>query len=90
LGELVSIGTLFAFVLVCAGVWLLRIQHPEIPRAFLCPGVPYVPLAGVLVCLTLMTGLPKDTWMRLFVWLMIGFAIYFGYGVKNSKLGNSE
>jgi APA family basic amino acid/polyamine antiporter len=86
LGELVSIGTLFAFMLVCGGVWILRNSHPEFPRHFLCPYVPYVPLAGILVCLGLMIGLPSDTWIRLFVWLLLGFVIYFGYGIKNSKL----
>ncbi len=86
LGELVSIGTLFAFVLVCGGVWILRSSHPELPRHFKCPAVPYVPIAGILVCLGLMAGLPFDTWVRLFVWLLIGFGIYFGYGMKHSPL----
>jgi APA family basic amino acid/polyamine antiporter len=86
LGELVSIGTLFAFILVCGGVWILRVSHPEFPRYFICPYVPYVPLAGILVCLALMAGLPIDTWVRLFVWLFLGFAIYFGYGIKRSNL----
>ena len=86
LGELVSIGTLFAFVLVCGGVWILRISHPELPRHFKCPLVPYVPIAGIMVCLGLMAGLPFDTWVRLFVWLLLGFGIYFGYGMKHSLL----
>ena len=86
LGELVSIGTLFAFVLVCGGVWILRRTHPELPRHFKCPLVPVVPIAGMLVCLGLMAGLPFDTWVRLFVWLLIGFGIYFGYGMKHSPL----
>ena len=86
LGELVSIGTLFAFVLVCGGVWILRNSHPEMERHFKCPAVPYVPVAGILVCLALMAGLPMDTWIRLFVWLLIGFGIYFGYGMKHSQL----
>ena len=86
LGELVSIGTLFAFVLVCGGVWILRITHPELPRHFKCPAVPYIPAAGILICLGLMAGLPIDTWIRLFVWLILGFGIYFGYGVKHSAL----
>ena len=86
LGELVSIGTLFAFVLVCGGVWVLRVSHRELPRHFKCPGVPYVPVAGILVCLALMVGLPFDTWVRLFVWLVVGFGIYFGYGIKHSEL----
>ncbi|CAD6877342.1 Uncharacterized amino acid permease, GabP family [Methylomonas albis] len=89
LGELVSIGTLFAFVLVCGGVWILRNSHPEMQRHFKCPAVPYVPIAGILVCLSLMVGLPADTWVRLFVWLLIGFLIYFGYGVKHSHLRSS-
>lgn len=86
LGELVSIGTLFAFVLVCGGVWILRNSHPEMERHFKCPAVPYVPIAGILVCLSLMAGLPVDTWIRLVVWLLIGFLIYFGYGLKHSQL----
>lgn len=86
LGELVSIGTLFAFVLVCGGVLLLRISHPEMERHFRCPASPYVPVGGILVCLSLMAGLPFDTWMRLFIWLLIGFGIYFGYGIKHSRL----
>ena len=86
LGELVSIGTLFAFVLVCGGVWVLRISHPDLPRHFKCPAVPIVPLAGILVCLGLMAGLPIDTWVRLLIWLLMGFAVYFGYGIKHSKL----
>ncbi|WP_446808892.1 amino acid permease [Methylomonas sp. 2BW1-5-20] len=89
LGELVSIGTLFAFVLVCGGVWILRNSHPEMERHFKCPAVPYVPIGGILVCLSLMAGLPADTWIRLFVWLLIGFLIYFGYGVKHSQLRSS-
>lgn len=89
LGELVSIGTLFAFVLVCGGVWILRVSHPEMERHFKCPAVPYVPVAGILVCLGLMAGLPFDTWVRLFVWLLIGFLIYFGYGIKHSQLRSS-
>lgn len=86
LGELVSIGTLFAFVLVCGGVLLLRISHPEMERHFRCPASPYVPVGGILVCLSLMAGLPLDTWLRLFIWLLIGFGIYFGYGIKHSRL----
>jgi APA family basic amino acid/polyamine antiporter len=86
LGELVSIGTLFAFVLVCGGVWILRVRHPELNRAFKCPAVPYVPVAGIVVCLGLMAGLPSDTWVRLFIWLLLGFVIYFGYSFKHSEL----
>ncbi|WP_150046073.1 amino acid permease [Methylomonas rhizoryzae] len=86
LGELVSIGTLFAFVLVCSGVMVLRVSQPELHRHFRCPGSPYVPASGILVCLSLMAGLPLDTWIRLLVWLLVGFAIYFSYGIKHSKL----
>lgn len=90
LGELVSIGTLFAFVLVCGGVLVLRGSHPEMERHFRCPAAPYVPVAGILVCLSLMAGLPLDTWLRLVVWLLIGFGIYFGYGIKHSRLREAE
>jgi APA family basic amino acid/polyamine antiporter len=86
LGELVSIGTLFAFVLVCGGVLVLRATHPELERHFKCPASPYVPMAGIAVCLGLMAGLPADTWLRLLIWLLIGFGIYFGYGIKHSRL----
>ncbi|NBV75236.1 MAG: amino acid permease [Methylococcaceae bacterium] len=86
LGELVSIGTLFAFVLVCGGVIVLRKTHPDMPRHFRCPAVPVLPLAGIVVCLALMAGLPLDTWIRLLVWLLIGFLIYFGYGKQHSLL----
>ena len=86
LGELVSIGTLFAFVLVCGGVLVLRRSHPELPRHFKCPAVPIVPIGGILVCMGLMVSLPLDTWIRLLVWLIIGFVIYFSYGIKHSLL----
>lgn len=86
LGELVSIGTLFAFVLVCGGVIVLRKTHPDMQRHFSCPAVPILPVAGILVCFTLMAGLPFDTWIRLLVWLIIGFLIYFGYGKSHSSL----
>ncbi len=85
-GELVSIGTLFAFVIVCAGVLVLRYTHPDLPRPFKTPLVPYVPIAGILCCIYLMTGLPKDTWIRLLAWMAIGLVIYLTYGVRKSKL----
>lgn len=88
LGELVSIGTLFAFVLVCGGVIVLRKTHPDMPRHFRCPAVPVLPIAGIMVCLALMAGLPFDTWIRLLVWLVIGFLIYFGYSKQHSLLQN--
>lgn len=85
-GELVSIGTLLAFVLVCAGVFILRKTQPEIHRPFKTPLYWFVAPAGMLSCLWVMTGLPHDTWLRLFIWLAIGFFVYFGYGLKNSRL----
>jgi basic amino acid/polyamine antiporter, APA family len=90
LGELVSIGTLLAFVIVCAGVLILRMKRPDIHRPFKAPWVPFTPLMGILLSLLLMASLPLDTWLRLLVWLLIGFAIYFGYGRKHSRLQASE
>jgi len=87
LGELVSIGTLLAFVIVCGGVWVLRRTRPDLPRPFKTPLVPWVPLGGMLSCLYLMSGLPHDTWYRLAIWLAIGLAIYFLYGKHHSRLG---
>jgi APA family basic amino acid/polyamine antiporter len=86
LGELVSIGTLLAFVLVCAGVLILRKTRPDLERPFKTPLVPLVPILGIVSCLLLMATLPGDTWIRLAVWLVIGFVIYFGYGKKHSVL----
>ena len=86
LGELVSIGTLLAFVIVCLGVLVLRYRNPEIPRVFRTPWVPFVPIAGALVTLLQMVFLPFDTWMRLFVWMAIGLVIYFFYSRKHSRL----
>lgn len=85
-GEMTSIGTLLAFVMVCLGVLILRKKEPNLPRAFKTPLVPLVPILGILTCLVMMFSLPLDTWIRLFIWLLIGFAIYFGYGKKHSKL----
>ena len=90
LGELVSIGTLFAFILVCAGVLYLRRTQPDLPRPFRCPGVPFVPVAGILACLYLISGLPGDTQIRLVVWLLLGFVVYFGYSRYHSKLHKSN
>jgi len=80
LGQLVSIGTLLAFVLVCLGVILMRRRAPELPRPFRTPWVPFVPIAGAVLCLAQMAGLPFATWMRLFIWLAVGLALYFTYG----------
>ncbi|HET7598903.1 MAG TPA: amino acid permease [Gemmatimonadales bacterium] len=87
LGELVSIGTLLAFAIVCAGVLVLRYKEPDRPRPFRTPLVPLVPALGIFACLYLMLGLPKDTWARLFVWMAIGLVIYFLYGRRHSKVG---
>ena len=86
LGQLVNIGTLLAFVLVCAGVWILRSTRPDLERPFRTPLMPFVPIMGILCCLGLMLTLPGDTWLRLIVWLAIGFVIYFGNGRRNSVL----
>jgi basic amino acid/polyamine antiporter, APA family len=89
LGQLVSIGTLLAFVIVCAGVWILRVKRPELVRPFKTPLVPLVPILGMIVSLGLMAGLKAVTWIRLVVWLIIGMVIYFTYSVKHSKVRNS-
>lgn len=86
LGELVSIGTLLAFVIVCGGVWLLRVRRPEMARPFKTPWVPVVPILGILVSAGLMLSLPLGTWLRLIVWLIIGMFIYFLYGRHHSKV----
>ncbi|MEN9723970.1 MAG: hypothetical protein RJB38_1956 [Pseudomonadota bacterium] len=85
-GELVSIGTLMAFVLVCIGVPILRVTHPNAKRPFRVMGAWPVGIAGAAACLWVMSGLPLDTWIRMIVWLAIGFGVYFGYGRKHSKL----
>ena len=86
LGQLVNIGTLLAFVLVCAGVMILRRTRPDLERPFRTPLVPLVPILGILCCTGLMLTLPADTWIRLLVWLVIGFLIYFGYSRRHSVL----
>lgn len=86
LGELVSIGTLLAFTFVCIGTLWLRKTHPDLPRPFRTPLVPLVPLLGAGLCILQMASLPADTWWRLALWLAAGCAIYFGYGIKHSKL----
>jgi basic amino acid/polyamine antiporter, APA family len=86
LGELVSIGTLLAFAIVCAGILVLRITDPDIKRPFRTPLVWLVAPLGVLSCLYLMSALPKDTWARLIVWMLLGQVIYFAYSRRNSKL----
>lgn len=86
LGELVSIGTLLAFVIVCAGIIVLRKQKPDLVRPFKTPLVPLVPILGGGICLLQMYSLPLDTWLRLIIWMALGFVIYFTYSVRHSKL----
>lgn len=87
-GEMTSIGTLFAFILVCAGIWVMRKKMPGLDRAFKTPLVPLVPILGIATCLFMMVFLPADTWIRLVLWMIIGLDIYLAYGAKNSHLGN--
>lgn len=87
-GEMTSIGTLFAFILVCIGIWVMRRKMPELPRAFKTPLVPFVPIMGIVTCLFMMVFLPADTWIRLILWMLIGLDIYLVYGAKHSHLGN--
>ena len=89
-GDMTSIGTLFAFMLVCAAVMILRKTDPDMPRAFKTPMVPLVPILGIATCLFMMVFLPMDTWIRLLVWMLIGLDIYLVYGAKNSHLGNGS
>jgi basic amino acid/polyamine antiporter, APA family len=86
LGELVSIGTLLAFVIVCAGIIILRRTDPDAVRPFKTPLVPLFPVLGMLICLAQMAALPFDTWMRLIIWMAIGMFIYFFYGKKKSHV----
>lgn len=86
LAELVNIGTLFAFVIVCIAVLVLRKTNPELPRPFKCPWVPFVPIMGILLCLMLMCSLPGENWWRLLIWLGIGMLIYVFYGRHHSEL----
>lgn len=84
LGELVSIGTLFAFIIVSIGVVILRKTEPDAKRGFRTPWVPFVPILGAIVCFAQMAALPSDTWIRLIGWMLVGFVIYFTYGRKHS------
>ena len=85
-GEMTSIGTLFAFTLVCAAVLIVRKSMPDVHRAFKTPFVPVIPILGILTCLCMMLFLPADTWIRLVLWMLIGLDVYALYGVKHSKL----
>ncbi len=86
LAELVNIGTLLAFIIVCAAVLIMRRTNPELNRPFKAPLFPFVPIAGIVICLLLMLSLPSENWYRLIIWLVIGFGIYFTYGKKHSAL----
>jgi len=86
LGELVSIGTLLAFAIVCIGIIILRVKRPDIERTFKTPFVPLVPILGAGICILQMASLPLDTWLRLIVWMAIGMVIYFTYGIRKSKI----
>ncbi|HEX3758652.1 MAG TPA: amino acid permease [Kofleriaceae bacterium] len=88
-GEMTSIGTLFAFVLVCAGVWIMRIRDPNAPRQFKTPAVPLVPILGIAANLLMIFGLGWTNWLRLGVWLLIGLVIYFFYGQHHSRLNKA-
>jgi APA family basic amino acid/polyamine antiporter len=90
LAELVNIGTLLAFTIVCAGVWILRVRHPEMERPFKTPLVPLVPILGILSAVYLMTQLARITWTVMILWLLVGLVIYFGYAIKHSKVQKLE
>ena len=88
-GDMTSIGTLFAFVLVCIAVIILRKRNRGTHRPFRTPFVPVVPVMGVLVCSAMILGEGWENWTRLLIWLVIGFVIYFSYGCKHSRLANT-
>ena len=90
LAELVNIGTLSAFVVICASIIVLRHRRPDIPRAFRTPWVPLVPLVGIGFSLWLISQLPPITWERFLIWMALGQALYFGYGISHSRLGRQD
>jgi len=90
LAELVNIGTLLAFVIVCAAVLIMRRTHPQADRPFRCPLVPLVPILGIAFCLLLMFSLPAENWLRLIIWLLLGFIIYFSYGRYHSVMARQR
>jgi APA family basic amino acid/polyamine antiporter len=89
-GEMTSIGTLFAFILVCAGVWIMRVRRPDVPRGFVVPALPVVAILGIVVCGSMIYGLGWTNWVRLGIWLVIGLVFYFGYGRSHSRLAQAE
>lgn len=90
LAELVNIGTLLAFVMVCAAVLIMRVRYPDAARPFRVPLFPWIPILGIAFCLLLMLSLPAENWWRLGVWLLIGLGVYFGYGRRHSVIGRSN
>ena len=89
-GDMTSIGTLFAFILVCAGVWILRVRRPDLPREFRAPLVPLVPILGMIVCGAMILGLGWTNWLRLGVWLALGLIVYAAYGYRRSRVHNGQ
>jgi APA family basic amino acid/polyamine antiporter len=89
-GEMTSIGTLFAFMLVCAGVWIMRVRRPDLVRGFKVPALPVVAILGIVVCGAMIYGLGWTNWLRLAVWLAIGLVFYFSYGIRHSRLGTQS
>ena len=89
-GEMTSIGTLFAFILVCAGVWIMRVKNPEVPRQFKAPAYKVTATLGIVICAAMIFGLGWTNWARLIVWLIIGLVIYFSYSRKHSKLNKGD
>jgi APA family basic amino acid/polyamine antiporter len=90
LAHLVNIGTLFAFILVCVGVVILRRTRPDLPRSFRVPAAPVVASLAVLLCFYLMLNLTGDTWIRFLIWMAIGIVVYFAYGRRNSRLSERQ
>jgi APA family basic amino acid/polyamine antiporter len=84
-GEMTSIGTLFAFMLVCAGVWIMRVRRPDLKRGFTVPALPLVAVLGILTCGAMIFGLGWTNWVRLIVWLAVGLILFFTYGQSHSK-----
>jgi hypothetical protein len=85
-GEMTSIGTLFAFILVCAGVWIMRVRRPDVPRGFVVPALPVVAVLGIIVCGSMIYGLGWTNWVRLGIWLIIGLVFAFGYSRQHNRL----